>query len=991
MSYIQARLPKGWGLGRLARRLILLLAFGAIIPMTVSMTLAVKSFASAQSDEIVRRQVEVAKRTALAVSQLLETAESQLILFSNGRNFSSEEVREIVVTGVLKANPAIESVRIIDSNGQELTRSHRFDAAYESETHNVRNSDTLRVTRGGLTHMGPVSFSRYEEPVIEIAVPLRDVRTYAVSGALAARFNVKAVWDVLATTDVGDTGYAYVIDSHGRLIGHRDPSLVLGRFDTSNVESVQHVLESGGVNDTADRSTVSGLLGGDVLFTHAPAGDSGWTAIVETPTSEAFAAMRASIRRAIGIVAMTLLGAVVFAVVMGRRFVNPIRNLTESARQISAGNLSPLISVRSDDEVGQLAETFRLMVGKVKGAFSELENTVTELRNRETELRALNESLEERVEERTLELSRANQELEVEVAERGQAEDALRESETEYRDLYEEAPNAYFSVGIDGLIRAANKRSVELFGHPKDELIGLPVLDLYADTPAGKEKVRQHVLPRFRAGVEVLGEELQIRRPDGSQGWINLSVRPMKDAAGQAVSSRSIAVDVTKSKQVEEALAVQAQENAVMAEIGRVIGSSLDINEVYDRFAEEVQKLIPFERIGIYTVDAEEGTMSAAYLKGFDVQHRRRGATILIAGSIAEKIIHTRSLQLIAPSDRHELEQSFPSLLPLFDAGLRSFLSVPLISRDEINGTLLLRTTVSSAYSPRHVALAERVGAQSARAIENSQLYAERMAAEAALDRQASELARSNSDLEQFASVASHDLQEPLRKIQAFGDLLTSKSGDLLNDDGRNYLQRMKDAASRMQELITGLLTFSRLTTQAQPYAPVDLQDLTQRVLSDLEVRIQDSGGRVEVGDLPVIQAEPLQMRQLKQNLISNALKFQKPDQTPVVKVESRLINSANGPGDQQLSEAELCELTVQDNGIGFDEKFAERIFGIFERLHGRGAYEGTGIGLATCRKIAERHGGTIEAKSAPGVGATFVVMLPVRQPQGEDESWTSQ
>ena len=310
------------------------------------MTLAVKSFASAQSDEIVRRQVEVAKRTALAVSQLLETAESQLILFSNGRNFSSEEVREIVVTGVLKANPAIESVRIIDSNGQELTRSHRFDAAYESETHNVRNSDTLRVTRGGLTHMGPVSFSRYEEPVIEIAVPLRDVRTYAVSGALAARFNVKAVWDVLATTDVGDTGYAYVIDSHGRLIGHRDPSLVLGRFDTSNVESVQHVLESGGVNDTADRSTVSGLLGGDVLFTHAPAGDSGWTAIVETPTSEAFAAMRASIRRAIGIVAMTLLGAVVFAVVMGRRFVNPIRNLTESARQISAGNLSTYFSAK---------------------------------------------------------------------------------------------------------------------------------------------------------------------------------------------------------------------------------------------------------------------------------------------------------------------------------------------------------------------------------------------------------------------------------------------------------------------------------------------------------------------------------------------------------------------------------------------------------------------------------------------------------------------
>ena len=247
---------------------------------------------------------------------------------------------------------------------------------------------------------------------------------------------------------------------------------------------------------------------------------------------------------------------------------------------------------------------------------------------------------------------------------------------------------------------------------------------------------------------------------------------------------------------------------------------------------------------------------------------------------------------------------------------------------------------------------------------------------------------RSNAELEQFAYAAGHDLQEPLRKIQAFGDLLTSKSGDSLNEDGRNYLDRIKGAASRMQDLITGLLTFSRVTTQAQPHTRVDLRDVAQGVLSDLEVRIEQSGGRVDVGDLPVIEADELQMRQLMQNLISNALKFQKPEEPPVVKVESRFINGTNGAGNQQLSKARLCELTVQDNGIGFEEKFADRVFGIFERLHGRGAYEGTGIGLATCRKIVERHGGTIEAKSAPGEGATFVVTLPAKPLKGE-EIWT--
>ena len=259
---------------------------------------------------------------------------------------------------------------------------------------------------------------------------------------------------------------------------------------------------------------------------------------------------------------------------------------------------------------------------------------------------------------------------------------------------------------------------------------------------------------------------------------------------------------------------------------------------------------------------------------------------------------------------------------------------------------------------------------------------AERRRAEVALERQAQELARSNSELEQFASVASHDLQEPLRKIQAFGDLLTSKSGDALNDDGRDYLQRMKDAASRMQDLIAGLLTLSRVTTQVQPHVAVDLYDLTQGVLSDLESRIERTHGRVEVGDLPVIEADPLQMRQLMQNLISNALKFQKPEESPVVRVEGRFVNGTNGADDRTPSGGNLLELTVRDNGIGFDEGYADKIFGIFQRLHGRSAYEGAGIGLATCRKIVERHDGTISARSAPGEGATFVVTLPIKQPK---------
>ena len=168
-----------------------------------------------------------------------------------------------------------------------------------------------------------------------------------------------------------------------------------------------------------------------------------------------------------------------------------------------------------------------------------------------------------------------------------------------------------------------------------------------------------------------------------------------------------------------------------------------------------------------------------------------------------------------------------------------------------------------------------------------------------------------------------------------------------------------------MQALINDLLVFSRITTKAQPFAAVDLEEIAHEVVHDLEVRIHQAGGEVIVGALPAIDADALQMRQLLQNLVGNGLKFHRPDLPPRVEISGKVFNNT-------------AEITVSDNGIGFDEKYADRIFTMFERLHGRAAYEGTGIGLAICRKIAHRHGGEIRANSVPGAGARFVVTLPV-------------
>ncbi len=236
---------------------------------------------------------------------------------------------------------------------------------------------------------------------------------------------------------------------------------------------------------------------------------------------------------------------------------------------------------------------------------------------------------------------------------------------------------------------------------------------------------------------------------------------------------------------------------------------------------------------------------------------------------------------------------------------------------------------------------------------------------------------QSNRELEEFASVASHDLQEPLRKIQSFAAVLRDEQSANLNAEGLDYLERIQSAATRMRILISDLLEFSRLASKGRPFLPVDLNAVVAEVLSDLQTRVTETSGNVEVRTLPTVSGDALQMRQLLQNLIGNALKFSKPGEAPVVRVSAEIVAGLDASG--RARRGGTCRILVADNGIGFDEKYLDRIFTIFQRLHGRGDYEGTGIGLAICRKIVERHGGTITAQSQPGHGATFIVTLPLQ------------
>lgn len=248
----------------------------------------------------------------------------------------------------------------------------------------------------------------------------------------------------------------------------------------------------------------------------------------------------------------------------------------------------------------------------------------------------------------------------------------------------------------------------------------------------------------------------------------------------------------------------------------------------------------------------------------------------------------------------------------------------------------------------------------------------ERKLAERSLARYTQALERSNEELQDFALVASHDLQEPLRKVLAFGGLLRQRVGDSLDEESRDFLKRMEDAAGRMQRLTASLLDLARVQTQGRPFEATDLSSVAAEAASDLEARVRETDASIEIDPLPTVVADPSQLHRLFQNLLGNALKFRDPERRPRIHISSEPL------------EGGYWRIVVEDNGIGFDEKYANRIFRPFQRLRRSEQVEGSGMGLAICSRIVTRHGGEITARSQPGVGSRFMVTLPER-PGAED------
>jgi len=525
-------------------------------------------------------------------------------------------------------------------------------------------------------------------------------------------------------------------------------------------------------------------------------------------------------------------------------------------------------------------------------------------------------------------------------AELTNTENALHESEYQYRQLIQKLPVAIYTCDAKGYIQLYNQAAVNLWG--REPVAG-------SDMWCGSWKIFQNdgtLLPldkcpmaiALKEGKSVYGEEINVQRPDGTILKVMPYPQPIFDSKGNVIGAVNMLLDITDKKRAEEinaklAAIVQSSDDAI---VGKTLeGIVTSWNNAAERMfgytanemiGQSILKIIPDERVH------EEPKI---------LERLRRG----------ESIEHFETVRITKDGRRLNISLT---ISPIKDSK-GNVIGASKIARDITKQKQLLEAL------------------QTAR----EELENQVMERTADLERANLHLQNSNEELERFAYVASHDLQEPLRKIQAFGNLLLERNEQDLNSSGKNYLNRMINSANRMQSLIEALLEFSRATLIEKKFEKRDLNLLIDEVKKEFQERADDKEALIEVAPLPHLTVIPFQFKQMVSNIISNSLKYSKPDEKPVIKITSQILDAQeiNEPG--AAKEISYCKITISDNGIGFENEHAEKIFELFQRLHGRHEYTGSGIGLSICKKIAENHEGFIRAESEPGKGAAFHIYIP--------------
>ena len=559
----------------------------------------------------------------------------------------------------------------------------------------------------------------------------------------------------------------------------------------------------------------------------------------------------------------------------------------------------------------------------------------------------------------------------------------LEETEAKLRGVIAAAPAGIgLFIGRDLIIESPNQTFIDIVGKGPD-VEGLPLKEAMPELLTEGQPFLTILDNVYTTGIPFISPASLVRIVQNgvlNDNYYNISYTPLRNASGDIYGILDIAIDVTEQVKVQRALQESESTLRGAVEIAEMGIWELNMKTGITTYSERLKELFEFSQDYIES----ERLYSPIHAK----DRERLQEAVKKAGSTDSNGILDEEYTIITErTGRHRIVRAQAKMY--FDKNgepdrlIGSMRDLTESRRTQLALEQLVqqRTEELAAANEELAAINEELAATNEELAASNEEYA---AINARMEETNGKLQRSNSNLETFAYVASHDLQEPLRKIQQFGDMLMTRYGNTIGD-AKAYVQRMQSAANRMSVLISDLLDFSRVSTQPEITEEVFLEKVIEQVLSTLELTLNKTHSQVHVGPLPSVSGNQTQLMQLFQNLISNAVKFSSVDRegavaSPVIRIKSQIVTNDALPTDIKpvRSAAMYHRIDVTDNGVGFEEKYLDRIFQLFQRLHGKSEFEGTGIGLAISEKVVANHGGAISASSQPGKGATFMIYLPV-------------
>ncbi|HVG76846.1 MAG TPA: GAF domain-containing protein [Patescibacteria group bacterium] len=951
--------------GRLSRKYIIVLV--SLVAGTLLASGAVEIYSSYEENKesLVALQREKARGAAYSIESFVKEIERQLGWTTQPQLVAAaaaSEQRRVDSIRLLKQLLPITELSHLDAQGLERLRVSRLAMDLIDSRIDYSKDPKFREAKAGRTYFGPVYFRKESEPYMTIAMP------QSGGGVTVAEVNLKFIWEVVSQIKVGKAGLAYAIDRNGALIAHPDISLVLQKTTLANLTQVKAALTPGSPEVTIAHDP----KGREVLTSHSTITPLGWVVFIEQPLEEAFEPLRASAWRTGLLVVVGIVLSVFVSALLARRLAQPIQILQASAAKIGAGELDHRIVIKTGDELETLADEFNQMTVRLRESYATLEQRV------EDRTRELTESLEQQT--ATAEILRV-----------------ISSSPTDVQPVLAAVAESASQLcgAADALIHRVDGNVMRRVAHFGAVPIvpGFDVRPLTSGTPSGRAAVERRtihipdILDEFARGDYAEAQALQqgagfrtilatpLMRDEALVGVIvlrRLEVRPFTDKqvellktfADQAVIAIENVRLFTELQARTAELTRSVGELEALGEVGRTISSTLDLETVLATVVSRANELAGTDGGAIYEFDAATRAFRLQATDRFPEEFAavlRTTPLVYGEGAVGRAAKTREPIQISDVTDTDAYSSSVKDALLRF--GYRSLLAVPLLSEDEVVGALVVNRHAVGAFADRTVELLRTFAAQSALAIQNARLFQE-------IEDKSRLLEVANQHKSEFLASVSHELRTPLNAIIGFSEVMLERMFGDVNEKQEEYLNDILSSGRHLLSLINDILDLAKIEAGRMELETADFNlpqaiDNTLILVRERALRRGIALERTVDERLGEVKGDERKIKQVLLNLLSNAVKF-----TPEGgRIEVHAV-MADG----------TAEISVTDTGVGIAPEDHAAVFEEFRQVGTDYArkHEGTGLGLALARKFVELHGGKIWVKSEVGQGATFTFTIPV-------------